>query len=446
MSFSNFAQVETIFSKLKISKIYIKNLSSKETNRKGIRLGTEDVFHVLPTEIIDGLTSTSTKKKSSDKGRPILRAKLNFYWLDKKEKLHHAPFTKLIFYFQYPEARLSGFLEGSTFRPDCLRDTKCAEYGKRFLLFGINQEDKVIALTINEKEDPIGSRFPKLDKDLNLSTLYSHDLSLISPFDELQTKMKNITGKWHSSIKLKSIAKGPQPCKGNQCGGWTLEALLGIEMNSRKTPDFRGIEIKSYKKSPITLMTPEPDGVGERASMTFREYLHTFGKKSEKKIGRITFTGPFWVSRPDLKKDYYLRLVGFDSSKKNPFDFNDIFVGLFRESDDKLVSSWTGNKLLEHWIQKHSEALYVEYESRSLVNDIGETVLQYRFKEKCIYCKGTTLNKFFDALDKNLVGYDPIDEIYPDGREKRRSQWRVTVPKFRKNKDVLYDHTETINM
>ena len=40
---------------------------------------------------------------------------------------------------------------------------------------------------------------------------------------------------------------------------------------------------------------------------------------------------------------------------------------------------------------------------------MGETVKEYRFKEKCVYCKGTTLSKFFDALKKNFVAYDPAD-------------------------------------
>ncbi len=449
MSISNFSEVETIFSKLEISKIYIKKLSKGENNYEGIRLGNLDVFHVLPNQEIDGNTSTSTQKKGSKEGETIPRAELHFFWLDKKEKLHHAPKTKIIYYFQYPEVRLSGFFRGSTFRPDCL-EAKCPQYGQRFLLFGINKEDKVIALTINEKEDQLARRFPKLDKDLILPTLYSHNLSCLPPFEELQIKMKNITGRWHSSIKLKSIEKGPERCNGTQCAGWTLEALLGIKINSKKTPDFKGIEIKSYKVGgKISLMTPQPDGYGERDSMTFKDYMKKFGWPSKKpsdleeRAGRLYFTGPFCVS--SLEKDYHLRLVGFDSSNEK-FDFNNMYVGLYRQLDNKLVSSWTGNKLFKHWIRKHSEALYVEYESRLIENDMGEIVKEYRFKEKCIYCKGTTLRKFFEALEKNLVKYDPADALYPNGKEKHRSQWRVSVSEFLNDKDVFYDHTETINM
>ena len=286
-------------------------------------------------------------------------------------------------------------------------------------------------------------------QDLNDNILFidkkQGKINALNPFEELKNKLQDISGEWHSSIKLKSIEEGPITCVGNQCAGLTLEALLGIQMNSLTTPDFKGIEIKSYKRSPITLMTPQPDG-GERTSMTFRDYLHTFGKKSARHKGRITFTGPFRVAPSNIKKDYELILVGYDSFKSRPSDFTDIFVGLYRVDDNKLVSSWSGNKLMEHWNKKHSEAFYVEYESKSVINDYGKNVLLYRYNGKSIYCRGTNITNFFKALEKNIVYYDPADEIYPNGKEKQRSQWRVSVPMFLKNMNILYDDTQIINL
>src|SRR5258706_12173126 len=58
------------------------------------------------------------------------------------------------------------------------------------------------------------------------------------------------------------------PCKGTNCGGYTLEAHLGIIPNGRAEPDFEGWEIKGCSvgdfsrqpAGPLTLMTPEPTG------------------------------------------------------------------------------------------------------------------------------------------------------------------------------------------
>ncbi len=55
-------------------------------------------------------------------------------------------------------------------------------------------------------------------------------------------------------------------CEAPQCGGYTLEAELGIIPNGRAEPDFLDWEIKNFsvtnfekfKSKIITLMTPEP--------------------------------------------------------------------------------------------------------------------------------------------------------------------------------------------
>ena len=148
------------------------------------------------------------------------------------------------------------------------------------------------------------------------------------------------------------------------------------------------------------------------------------------------FTGPFRIGQINEKKGFDLRINGFDNLK-NKFLSDQIFVGLYRIRDNKLVASWSGQKLLEHWIKKHSEALYVQYESRYITNQSGKKEQQYLYNGKCLYGKGTSIINFFNALAQSLVVYDPADEIYENGTPKSRSQWRVNVSTFEKKMNVF---------
>lgn len=84
--------------------------------------------------------------------------------------------------------------------------------------------------------------------------------------------------------RLRIIANnGPTPAvnNGDSAVGNTLEALLGIKSNSLTTPDYKGIELKSWRdranksfKNRSTLFTQVPD-----QGMTYRKIVETFGKQ-----------------------------------------------------------------------------------------------------------------------------------------------------------------------
>jgi len=454
MPFSKFQEVEKIFSSEGIYKIYVRELQEKQDNTKNqIYFGTGSVLNLLPCEIKKGSESISKSKKKSFEGKNKIEAKLDFYWFNNKGDLYNAPNAQLIFYFQYPEVRLSGFFKGCGIRADCLRRENQANYGRRILIIGIKDNSKIVALVLNEKDHPVVLDFPDLRKDESVDIFLSHNIQSTnkfysaSPYEELIERMSEISGKWHASKRLINRDDGPIPFAGNQGCGLTLEALLGIEMNSSKKPDFKGIEIKSYKKGgSISLMTPQPDA-GERAKLSFRDFMKEYGWNSSnpKHLGRIVFTGPFRIGQINEKKGFDLRINGFDNLK-NKFFSDQIFVGLYRIRDNQLVASWSGQKLLEHWIKKHSEALYVQYESRYITNQSGKKEQQYLYNGKCLYGKGTSIINFFNALAQSLVVYDPADEIYENGTPKSRSQWRVNVSTFEKKMNVFYDYYEEINL
>lgn len=95
---------------------------------------------------------------------------------------------------------------------------------------------------------------------------------------------------WIDSKQLGSNGE-LMPCNAPQCGGFTLEAELGIPKNSDTEPDFLGWEVKQHAVSnftrievgTITLMTPEPTG-GFYREKGVEAFVRKFGYAD--KLGR----------------------------------------------------------------------------------------------------------------------------------------------------------------
>lgn len=92
-------------------------------------------------------------------------------------------------------------------------------------------------------------------------------------------------------------------CNAPNCGGYTLEAELGIIPNGYSAPDFLGWEIKQFgvkkftriNNAIITLMTPEPNG-GIYKNEGIEYFLKHYGYAD-----KATFIGII------QKKDEYLK-------------------------------------------------------------------------------------------------------------------------------------------
>lgn len=90
--------------------------------------------------------------------------------------------------------------------------------------------------------------------------------------------------------KLRDVGqKGfiPSLREGDTGIGFTLETYLGIEANSRRTPDYKGIEIKSgriKKRRNITLFSNIPNW--DSSPFSARKALEAFGYK-DRKTGRL---------------------------------------------------------------------------------------------------------------------------------------------------------------
>ena len=90
---------------------------------------------------------------------------------------------------------------------------------------------------------------------LNITTLDIDKLlqsKLLNPLQDLVKQIKSISNLVADELLglLQKVAKmGPVPAmlKADTAIGRTLESLLGITINSSKKPDYKGIEIKSYR-------------------------------------------------------------------------------------------------------------------------------------------------------------------------------------------------------
>jgi hypothetical protein len=201
---------------------------------------------------------------------------LNFSWLTKNGIPYRAPHAKIINYFQYPEARFSGFLKSCDGPPDAMRRDRQDLYGKRVLVLGPNDSGETFGLVLTERDDPVVSKFPDFPVSRLFPALHEHIIgaeSGRSSRELLIAELTQLSGMWHPSITLKPRASAPIPFRGNQGAGFTLEALLKVARNSDKAPDKHGFELKAFQPSGrISLMTPTAD-LGFEGKSSFREFI-----------------------------------------------------------------------------------------------------------------------------------------------------------------------------
>lgn len=104
--FSHINQLRALLSREGVRTAYIKKLSEKQDNEKNqIYFGSQlpGLVNLFPAELSFREGSTSTQKRRSKAGQPIIEAHLDFAWLNRSGERSEAPHTKIIDYFQYPE-------------------------------------------------------------------------------------------------------------------------------------------------------------------------------------------------------------------------------------------------------------------------------------------------------------------------------------------------------
>ena len=242
-----------------VKQLLVKELASNDNSKNQVYLGGSlDILNLLPMGEV--------REETTAAGRSGLKAPLPFAWVRDDGTLTEARHSQLILYPQYPEIRFSGFPNGAHGGPNALMTVRDAG---RLLFFGITADRRIIGRVAAAGSVPareIGAlgdlQWTGTFRHIPLGTADTSRERLLSKLREI-----HVMG-WLASERL--FGDGHLgPCVGSNCGGYTLEAHLGIIPNGRAEPDYEGWEIKGHtvrvissatRAGPLTLMTPEPTG------------------------------------------------------------------------------------------------------------------------------------------------------------------------------------------
>ncbi len=417
-------------------------------SKRQVYLSTDlSPFNIFPNHIEDcppmptGLVAT---KKNKPKGSDRIFGHLDLWWITQDLTIDNAKFAKLIFYPQYPEVRLSGFVRGTKSIPSrFLREKSGETYENRLLFLGTDRTTRTYAFLAvghtrlrNQVRNESGY---EIDAGLNRIELQNDSTSE----KRLLTTLSDIhRSGWHEGKRLK---KGVTiPYNAPNAVGYTLEALMGIEPNGYNAPDYEGFEIKALtstklnwsSKKVVTVMTPEPD-IGAYCK-SIRAFLEKYGYPDQRgRTDRRNFGGIYKVGgKRHSLTGLILGLTGYSLSDPDHIEPN----GRLQLTDEmmEIAAGWSFRKLLEIWTRKHEAAVYVPAISRREPNQ------QFRYLDQVLICEGAD---FFRVLRCFLDGDLYLDpSVKAEGWEssttkiKKRNQFRIklcSIPKLYKSSKIV---------
>lgn len=196
---------------------------------------------------------------------------------------------------------------------------------------------------------------------------------------ELLNKFRSVKGQWFESEVLADTGIGR-----------SIESFLGISMNSDKTPDYKGIELKSHrekrssKKNVLFTQTPDWD---ISALKSGREIVAKYGYLTED--GKLTYQNTVQCSPPNshllfLNVNHLDELLELQAERKKKED----------------IAAWRLMKLHNRLLTKHHETFWIEVENE--IND-GKEYFRYKQVE---HTKNPNVGQFDVLLEQNLITVD----------------------------------------
>ncbi len=429
-------------------KVYVKNLSANDNSKNQVYLGgSYDVLNILP---IKEITTDSDDKGGGKKAR--FKTKLDFYWINEDGNLNVAPDSQLILYPKYPEVRFSGFLK---YCKDAPSEIMIQRLPNRLLFLGVSASNKVLGFAATPNSE-LAREFEQI-KNVEQFGVFKAlaivgDRIELNSKDKLLSELKRINSLGWINAKRFDSVKNIMPCSSSNCGGYTLEAELGISPNGYSEPDYFGWEIKQFavkdfakiSTTAVTLLTPEPtDGIYVRDGV--EQFIRLYGY--DDKLGRearMNFGGvhKFGITQSTTKLQ--LVLEGYNKSTEK-IENIDGYLGLIDNSGN-IAASWSFTSLLKHWNTKHANACYVPSMNRKFID--GAYTQQYLFGDHIMLGSNTDFSIFLKQVADGHIYYDPgikLELAIPNIRKqfiKRRSQFRIKANSL----TSLYKENETINL
>lgn len=364
----------------------MRNLTSSE--QKKLKLLTKNQVSVALIEP----TSTGLHKSIMDATGPV-RSYLESEGIHSYTQQNQGPSNKVII----PAIIHSGFKatnsKASLYRPITKNgDPRIWFYG----LTKIAESNDIIAFTYFDQKLQV----------FNLTKLNVHELinsTILNPFKELISAINQKEGAVSSELitKLKAISKKgfvKSEVNSDTGIGRTIESLLGIEMNSSKAPDYKGIELKSFRdkrnnRKGLFGKTPNWDLSKFKSRV---QILDTFGYWEDgifRLYNTMRGTGrnaQGLMLRIEDNKDWLLE----NSDRPDIGDF--------------LV--WELETLRKALLKKHKETFWIKAESK--VEDGNE---YFHFKE-VEHTKNPMVDKFEILIETGAITMDYPIKRMPNGK------------------------------
>ena len=202
-------------------------------------------------------------------------------------------------------------------------------------------------------------------------------------------------------ILLKKIAsKGPVPAllKADTAVGRTLETLLGININSSKQPDYKGIELKAFrskKGNRKNLFAQVPDWHLSKFKSS-AEIVNNFGYTRGADV-KLYCTVSTLVRNSQgllLKMNSDLEQLLENSNKANVGDF----------------VAWSLSTLHRRLLEKHNETFWISADCLTI-----EGIEHFQYK-KVEHTKSPIVSQFDILLQQGIITLDHLIKKTPNGR------------------------------
>lgn len=432
----NLKNLQSIFTNFGCQTIYVKSLSANDNSKNQVYLGGSfDVLNIFPISKIETEPAGEWKKER-------FKAFIKFSWIGEEGNLYPAPHSQLILYPKYPEVRFSGFLTRCENPPSELMNQRLAN---RTLFLGVTISGIVIGYvaspTSTVSREFTNANISKINGVFKVLEFQKNANSKEKLLKEL--KRINLLN-WITSKRLDKGGK-QLPCISTNCGGYTLEAELGITPNGYSEPDYLGWEIKQFgvkkfeliNSSVITLMTPEPTE-GFYVSKGVESFIRKYGYDDlSGRIDRKNFGGIHKVGQIHSRTKLKLELIGFDVNEGKIRNTNGRIALL--DKKDNEAASWSFASLILHWNRKHNQACYVPSLTDTKQNR------KYKYGNKVFLGIGTDFQYFLSEMNNGNIYYDPgikMENVSSKPKIKRRSQFRMKSAYLKK----LYKSGEFVTL
>lgn len=254
-------------------------------------------------------------------------------------------------------------------------------------------EHKIYVINLSDEAISASLKSRGFVYDILLETVHKDNLIA----QELLNKIQII----HNQGFIPSITPG-DPGVGD-----TLEHALGIVRNNSKSPDYKGIELKTTRltrngstrqTTRSTLFTKVPD-----EGLTYRQIVDSYGKIQVPRgdtVARLQLYETFRVSRPNA----YDLVLEVDSN-------NDRLKILHQEERvRRYVSAWLLSNLRETLLIKHHETFWVKAVSE---NRNGMEFFRY---DKILHTKNPNASLLSPLLEADKITVDLAAHYKPNGK------------------------------